>query len=111
MICPNDSMKENIWSSLSIISEIAIKRLEYLKSGKEDFKQLDYEKELKKLKDRLGNTSGIKTQSNFTVPKKYVEEERTSELDEETLIEQYKLKINLDTYIQLITFTIQVYTY
>jgi len=109
MMCPNDTMKDNIWSYLAITSEIAIKRLDYLKSGKLDFKQLDYDLELKKLKDRLRNTSGIKTLSNFNVPKKNVETERTSELDDETLIEQYKLRVNLDSYIQLITFTIQVH--
>jgi hypothetical protein len=108
MMCPNDTMKDSIWSYLAIISEIAIKRLDYVKSGKLDFKQLDYEIELKKLKDRLGNTSGIKTISNFNIPKKHVETERTSELDDETLIEQYKLRLNLDSYIQIIAFTIQV---
>ena len=108
MMCPADSLKENIWSYLAILAEIAIRRLDFIKSGKPDFKQLDYDGELKKLKDRLGNTQGIKTQSNFNVPKKLVETERTSELDEETLIDQNKLKVNLDTYIQMITFTIQV---
>ena len=85
MICPNDTMKENIYGSLVILSEISVKRLDYIKSGKLDFKQLDYDKELKKLKDRLGNTPGIKTQSNFSVPKKFNDTERVSELDEEIL--------------------------
>jgi golgin subfamily B member 1 len=113
MMSPIESQGENFWCYLNIISETAMKRLEKIKNGEEDFTQTDYEKEIENLKLRLSDKDNIKTMMNFNTMKNFFNascrtyQVQDSYSDKEKLIENLESKVNLDIYIEFICFTIQ----
>lgn len=117
MMSPIESGAENFWCYLNIISETAMKRLEKIKYGEDDFTQTDYEKEIENLKLRLCDKDNIKAPMNFNTMKNFSYGNiansnratgfKDSFSDQEKLIENLESKVNLDIYIEFICFTIQ----
>jgi len=65
LLTPYDAVKENIWIYLNIISDFALKRLEKIKNGEADFNATDYNIELQRLRNRLGDPNSFKLGLNF----------------------------------------------
>ena len=102
---PYKYQQNNIWIYLNIIAEVAIQRLKYLKMGNNTFTNFDYDYELNKIKTILNNKFNAPI-NNFTVMSKSSKNDG-DKLDEENLLNSYSNLINIDVYIQFISFVIQ----
>ena len=102
---PYKYQQNNIWIYLNIIAEVAIQRLKYLKMGNNTFTNFDYDYELNKIKTILNNKFNAPI-NNFTVMSKSSKNDG-DKIDEENLLNSYSNLINIDVYIQFISFVIQ----
>jgi len=107
MLCPNDTMNENIYVYLNMITDFAIERLTSLMNGTKAFQQTNYDDETKNLKYRLEDSNNIRENTVFNISKKNNNEE-VKKVDREFLINHYKANLNFDAYVEFICFTIQV---
>ena len=103
---PYKALPNNIWSYLIIIGEVALVRLNYLKKGNQNFNEFDYDYELNKFKSLI-------TENKFNAPIEKFHSLSKSlkpvkyKLDEENLLDSYSKQINIDIYIELLTFIMQ----
>ena len=103
---PYKAIPNNIWSYLIIIGEIGLSRLNYLKKGNVNFKEFDYEYELMNFKKNMTENKYDAPVENFYALSKSVKPVRKN-IDEENLLDSYSNSINIDVYIELLTFIIQ----
>ena len=106
MLCPNDTMSDNIYVYLNMISDFAIERLTALMNGKKAFIQTNYDEAGKELRTRLEDTEKIRESTTFGVSKKWDNNE-IKKIDKEFIINHYETWVNFDTYVELICFNIQ----
>ena len=103
---PYKSLPNNIWSYLIIIGEVALVRLNQLKKGSQNFTEFDYDYELNKFRALI-------TENKFNAPiEKFHSLSKSlkpvkNKLDEENLLDSYSRHINIDIYIELLTFIMQ----
>ena len=103
---PYKSLPNNIWSYLIIIGEVALVRLNQLKKGNQNFTEFDYDYELNKFRALI-------TENKFNAPiEKFHSLSKSlkpvkNKLDEENLLDSYSRHINIDIYIELLTFIMQ----
>ena len=103
---PYKSLPNNIWSYLIIIGEVALVRLNQLKKGSQNFTEFDYDYELNKFRALI-------TENKFNAPiEKFYSLSKSlkpvkNKLDEENLLDSYSRHINIDIYIELLTFIMQ----
>ena len=103
---PYKSLPNNIWSYLIIIGEVTLVRLNQLKKGSQNFTEFDYDYELNKFRALI-------TENKFNAPiEKFHSLSKSlkpvkNKLDEENLLDSYSRHINIDIYIELLTFIMQ----
>ena len=103
---PYKKVDNNIWIYLNIIAEVAINRLNYLKKGNLPYNEFDYNLELEKLKNFITGEKFNAPVSNFNTLSKNIKV-NSSKIDEENLLSSFGNYINIDVYIEFITFVIQ----
>ena len=103
---PYKALPNNIWSYLIIIGEVALVRLNHLKKGNQNFVEFDYDYELKKFKSLI-------TENKFNAPiDKFYSLSKSlkpvkNKFDEENIMTSFSNQINIDIYIELLTFVMQ----
>ena len=103
---PYKSLPNNIWSYLIIIGEVALVRLNYLKKGNQNFNEFDYDYELNKFKSLITETKFNAPIEKFYSLSKSLKPVK-NKFDEENLMTSFSRNINIDIYIELLTFIMQ----
>ena len=103
---PYKALPNNIWSYLIIIGEVALVRLNHLKKGNQNFVEFDYDYELKKFKALITETKFNAPVDKFYSLSKSLKPVK-NKFDEENLMTSFSKQINIDIYIELLTFIMQ----
>ena len=96
--------QQNIIHLFKYYSIVTIQKLKYLKMGNNTFTNFDYDYKLNKIKTILTGNEFNESINNFTV---FSSKNNVDKLDEENLLNSYSNLINIDIYIQFISFIIQ----
>ena len=103
---PYKAIPNNIWSYLIIIGEVALVRLNYLKKGNQNFVEFDYDYELKKFRTLLTDNKFSAPIEKFYFLSKSLKPVK-NKFDEENLLNSFNSQINIDIYIEFLTFVMQ----
>ena len=96
--------QQNIIYLFKYFCRSSIQKLKYLKIGNNTFTNFDYDYKLNKIKTILTRNKFNASIKNFTV---FSSKNNIDKLDEENLLNSYSNLINIDIYIQFISFIIQ----